>query len=186
VEGKSDPLSLQQCELVAKPGDTYCGAVCPQSVSQGAWYFEAELLQGTQVRIGLAATKKINGGGCDESCSRSHSSDGNCLVCGRGWGPHSGHTCQEGTRGSWPIDGVGGKTANIGLGKSDVAWAPSESTLIVHGTETKLHGSIKAAVNDRVGCMVSFELGKAWVTFFCKGQACTGRVLVCVFIIIYF
>jgi hypothetical protein len=32
--------------------------------------------------------------GCESSsCSRSHSSDGSCLVCGRTWGSHSGHTC---------------------------------------------------------------------------------------------
>jgi hypothetical protein len=38
---------------------------------------------------------------CGASCSLSHSDDGNCLKCGRGWGPHSGHTCKEGGRGAW-------------------------------------------------------------------------------------
>ena len=39
--------------------------------------------------------------GCGADCSQSHAGDGACLVCGRGWGPHSGHRCREGTRGSW-------------------------------------------------------------------------------------
>ena len=39
--------------------------------------------------------------GCSASCSNSHSGHGNCLVCGSGWGSHSGHTCRAGTRGSW-------------------------------------------------------------------------------------
>jgi hypothetical protein len=43
--------------------------------------------------------------GCGPECSQSHSGDGNCLVCGHGWGPHNGHTCARdpfsGRRGSW-------------------------------------------------------------------------------------
>lgn len=43
--------------------------------------------------------------GCGLDCSESHSGDGNCLVCGHGWGPHNGHTCARapfaGRRGSW-------------------------------------------------------------------------------------
>ncbi len=43
--------------------------------------------------------------GCGPECSQSHSQDGNCLVCGHGWGPHNGHTCSRdpfsGRRGSW-------------------------------------------------------------------------------------
>jgi hypothetical protein len=43
--------------------------------------------------------------GCGLDCSQSHSGDGNCLVCGHGWGPHNGHTCARapfaGRRGSW-------------------------------------------------------------------------------------
>lgn len=42
--------------------------------------------------------------GCGPDCSESHSS-GDCLVCGHGWGAHSGHTCGRapftGRRGSW-------------------------------------------------------------------------------------
>ena len=41
--------------------------------------------------------------GCDESCSLSHSNDGDCLECGEDWGKHSGHDCPDGSRGSWPI-----------------------------------------------------------------------------------
>jgi len=43
--------------------------------------------------------------GCGPDCSQSHSGDGNCLVCGLGWGPHNGHNCSRapfaGRRGSW-------------------------------------------------------------------------------------
>ena len=47
-------------------------------------------------------------GGCDSLCSRSHSTDGNCLVCGETWGGHSGHDCPGGRgRGSWRV-GSGG------------------------------------------------------------------------------
>jgi len=39
--------------------------------------------------------------GCSPDCTENHSSDGECLVCGRLWRHHSGHTCQGGARGSW-------------------------------------------------------------------------------------
>ena len=43
--------------------------------------------------------------GCGPDCSRSHNEDGNCLVCGLGWGPHNGHMCTVSpfsrSRGSW-------------------------------------------------------------------------------------
>ena len=50
-----------------------------------------------------AMTKDAQDGskGCGADCKASHSGDGDCLVCGRSWGAHSGHTCQEKTRGSW-------------------------------------------------------------------------------------
>jgi len=42
--------------------------------------------------------------GCDGSCTTSHSGQGNCLICGEGWGSHSGHNCSGGRgRGSWPV-----------------------------------------------------------------------------------
>ena len=34
--------------------------------------------------------------GCGPDCNLSHSGDGNCLVCGKDWGCHSGHMCQGG------------------------------------------------------------------------------------------
>ena len=46
--------------------------------------------------------------GCGPSCSLSHNAHGNCLVCNRPWGKHSGHGCQSpfsGRRGSWCTDG---------------------------------------------------------------------------------
>ena len=45
-------------------------------------------------------------GGCGASCTLRHSEHGNCLRCGRGWGPHSGHQCREGWRGSWLVPGT--------------------------------------------------------------------------------
>lgn len=48
-------------------------------------------------------------GGCDATCSQSHSNDGDCLVCGKGWGTHSGHSCSGGgARGSWRVAGATG------------------------------------------------------------------------------
>ena len=45
--------------------------------------------------------------GCGPECRQSHSHDGPCLVCGQGWGSHSGHTCNadgfRGMRGSWIV-----------------------------------------------------------------------------------
>lgn len=38
--------------------------------------------------------------GCGNACNESHLT-GNCIRCGRGWGSHSGHNCQNGVRGSW-------------------------------------------------------------------------------------
>ena len=56
------------------------------------------------------------GSGCDSSCSRSHSSDGPCLVCGDNWGPHSGHNCNKdgfrGRRGSWAVGGAAAAAAS--------------------------------------------------------------------------
>ena len=44
--------------------------------------------------------------GCGADCNTSHSGQGNCLVCGSGWGNHGGHRCRSGTRGSWPTGPV--------------------------------------------------------------------------------
>lgn len=45
-------------------------------------------------------------GGCGPGCSLKHAGDGDCLVCGKGWGPHSGHNCPGGGRGSWRVGGA--------------------------------------------------------------------------------
>ena len=54
-----------------------------------------------------AAAAVVAAGGCGPGCSLSHSDDGECLVCHRGWGSHSGHNCsgpgRGGTRGSWLV-----------------------------------------------------------------------------------
>jgi hypothetical protein len=50
--------------------------------------------------LAALASAQVAAAGCDSTCTDFHL-DGNCLVCGRGWGPHSGHMCREGTRGSW-------------------------------------------------------------------------------------
>jgi hypothetical protein len=49
--------------------------------------------------------------GCGEDCRGQHSGEGNCLVCGRSWGEHGGHTCREGSRGSWLISDTAGGTS---------------------------------------------------------------------------
>jgi len=49
-------------------------------------------------------TSKYAVRGCGPNCDLRHSGDGDCLVCGRDWGVHSGHTCPGGrTRGSWMV-----------------------------------------------------------------------------------
>ena len=54
-----------------------------------------------------APLRSIKTIGCGPDCTRSHSGDGNCLVCGQGWGSHSGHNCnfgpERGARGSWVV-----------------------------------------------------------------------------------
>eukprot|EP00004_Rigifila_ramosa_P019433 TRINITY_DN492_c0_g1_i3.p1 TRINITY_DN492_c0_g1~~TRINITY_DN492_c0_g1_i3.p1 ORF type:complete len:1204 (-),score=155.21 TRINITY_DN492_c0_g1_i3:35-3646(-) len=42
-------------------------------------------------------------GGCLATCTMAHSRHGNCLRCGKDWGPHSGHNCPDGSRGSWIV-----------------------------------------------------------------------------------
>jgi hypothetical protein len=48
--------------------------------------------------------------GCGPDCNQSHTGDGNCLRCGKGWGNHSGHNCMSmshrGVRGSWVTGGT--------------------------------------------------------------------------------
>ena len=44
----------------------------------------------------LPSTSSPSPLGCGEDCEEDH--DGDCLVCGRDWGNHSGHRCEEGTR----------------------------------------------------------------------------------------
>ena len=47
---------------------------------------------------------KYNGHGCGPSCDLQHFQDRDCLVCGRSWGVHSGHTCPGRiARGSWTV-----------------------------------------------------------------------------------
>ena len=38
---------------------------------------------------------------CSKRCTKDHDSDGDCLVCGKGWQIHRGHDCSDGRRGSW-------------------------------------------------------------------------------------
>jgi hypothetical protein len=46
--------------------------------------------------------------GCGDDCQlKSHSVHGNCLLCGKNWDHHNGHTCQStGDRGSWRLDAI--------------------------------------------------------------------------------
>ena len=80
-------------EYPESPNDSWCTLLCEQSVR--------------------AAPVS---GGCDSSCTLSHSSDGDCLVCGRPWGPHNGHNCSGGARGSWRVGGAAGSAATAAAG----------------------------------------------------------------------
>ena len=42
--------------------------------------------------------------GCGANCNQDHTKDGNCVMCGKGWTEHEGHTCiSTGKRGAWVI-----------------------------------------------------------------------------------
>jgi hypothetical protein len=41
---------------------------------------------------------------CVANCNKTHDNDGNCVMCGKGWGEHGGHNCiSTGNRGAWVI-----------------------------------------------------------------------------------
>jgi len=61
-----------------------------------------DLMNSGQLRCVIAGGGEGTAG-CPPTCEQNHSSSGDCLICGTGWGSHSGHTCPGGTRGSWPI-----------------------------------------------------------------------------------
>ncbi len=81
--------------------------------------------------------------GCGDTCELKHSSkDGPCLVCGRGWGEHSGHNCPRAAappaaadraalggfgirarRGAWPLPSSAAAAAAAGSGSAAVASA---------------------------------------------------------------
>ena len=99
--------------MAARPRDVwtrFIGASSPPSLPPGGlaargdmwWYTETEL-----VTVGPSAdggAGKV--GGCGPSCTQRHDSDGPCLVCGQGWGPHRDHTCPPGGgggRGAWSV-----------------------------------------------------------------------------------
>lgn len=48
---------------------------------------------------------------CGRNCRSSH--DGKCVVCGKGWSNHNGHTCEDGRLGSWVIKGKASDVKNI-------------------------------------------------------------------------
>jgi hypothetical protein len=173
MEAKAAPAYLTNCELTAKAEDDFCGAVSTQGVKMGSFYFEAEVVQGTSVRIGVVSSKKMNGGGCERTCSNSHSNDGNCLVCGRDWGPHNGHDCTgnfSGQRGSWRTSGNTG-SQNIGSGTNEVAWDPISATLTVSGSQAKFPGRA-VDCNERIGCIVSVDKSKITTSFVMDGRIC--------------
>lgn len=41
---------------------------------------------------------------CGPGCTLAHYTHGDCVMCGRSWNDHSGHTCWEGGRGSWVLN----------------------------------------------------------------------------------
>jgi hypothetical protein len=98
--------------------------------------------------------------GCGASCSESH--DGlECLVCGGGWGGHSGHSCNvsgfKGKRGSFPAKGGGGGPIKVGDSvrvkpgvKPSRGWGQAEGAT---GTVRSISGS---------DCTIDFPRQKGW------------------------
>jgi len=71
-----------------------------------------------------AECERLDGGassGCSSSCSLTHSNDGNCLICGKGWGSHNGHNCSSGARGSWRVVSATGASNVATASATDVA-----------------------------------------------------------------
>jgi KRAB domain-containing zinc finger protein len=79
-----------------KPFECECGKRFPRSDSLARH-------RRTHVHQTMGVSSTATSAGCGVSCSRSHGADGHCLVCGQLWGPHNGHECLSGARGSWPI-----------------------------------------------------------------------------------
>jgi hypothetical protein len=103
--------------------------VCNQTWAQHA---SSHTCQGPQF-VGRRASWPVPQG-CPSTCSRDHSSHGNCLNCGRGWGPHNGHTCTQehnGQRGSW-------------RDPSNPAVAPPQSVILTTAPSTTSDGVEKA------------------------------------------
>jgi len=68
--------------------------------------------------------------GCAPECEDSHS--GICLVCGQGWGSHSGHTCPDGRRGSWPENENEGQDTQDEQAAENVTFAESLFSTVGH------------------------------------------------------
>jgi hypothetical protein len=86
------------------------GALCSELESNGFTVKRCDVAEEAAARVrelqanGHLRCVIVGGGegvvGCAPECEDSHS--GICLVCAQGWGSHSGHTCPDGRRGSWP------------------------------------------------------------------------------------
>ncbi len=141
VRGSKAQLVDMLWSLAKPTAPTGCDAKCSTSHTSGlclvcnqTWtqHSASHTCQGPQFG-GRRASWPVPQG-CPPTCSRDHSSHGNCLNCGRGWGPHNGHTCtqeQNGQRGSW-------------RDPSNPAVAPPQSVILMTAPSTKSDGVAKA------------------------------------------
>jgi hypothetical protein len=91
--------------------------------------------RGSWAKPGASPTVR-SGVACDSSCSKTHWDDGECLVCGNGYGAHSGHTCTSGGggRGSWS---AGGAPAPVSPSGSTGGGSTGDA-IVVSGSESEV------------------------------------------------
>ena len=91
--------------------------------------------------------------GCGDSCSLSHSGDGDCLKCGKGWGNHGGHNCSGGAgRGSWLL--------------------PDQKPVAVAGAVAGVKGCDPFCSNSHSGHGDCLTCGSGWGSH--SGHTCSG------------
>lgn len=100
--------------------------------------------------------------GCGPNCSESHSGDGDCLVCGHGWGAHGGHTCSRapftGRRGSWLPSSQAAPVGSLHVetlpGTIKVSLDPKGSEM--EGIQSE--NSLKSNPDKEVGTVITFNI----------------------------
>ncbi len=90
--------------------------------------------------------------GCGPTCNQNHTNDGNCLLCGKPWGNHSGHNCSSmpgHPRGSWvPGAGSGGAAAG-GVAHMYMSMGADFKYAVTFLRTADAHGNHGSATSDQ-------------------------------------